>query len=113
MTSLMQPRSPDAAATFAGDAGPTVLPSTETRSESTHDGYTEEAALEQTAGVIAKDYPWASSEHVGEVLRSRFARTRDAKVQNYRLLLAERDTRTQLRREQHESLAPSRREAER
>jgi len=61
---------------------------------------TAETALEQIQRSISDDYPWASTDHIGELLRSRYERTRDAKVQNYRLVLAERDTRNQLRHEQ-------------
>ncbi|MGZ4681364.1 MAG: three-helix bundle dimerization domain-containing protein [Acidimicrobiales bacterium] len=56
-------------------------------------------ALEGVQDAIARDYPWAAPERIAEVLRSRYERTRDAKVQNYRLLLAERETRVQLRHE--------------
>lgn len=63
-------------------------------------GAVTEVALEQVLRAISTDYLWASTDHIGEVLRARYERTRDAKVQNYRLVLAERQTRTQLRHEQ-------------
>ncbi len=59
-----------------------------------------ESALRQIQRAVAGDYPWASADHIDRVLRAHYARTRDAKVQNYRLLLAERETRVQLRHEQ-------------
>ncbi len=66
-----------------------------------HNGGTAtEPALVHIQRAISSDYPWASTDYIGEVLRSRHERTSDAKVQTYRLLLAERETRTQLRREQ-------------
>jgi len=57
-------------------------------------------ALGHIRRAISSDYPWATLDHIGEVLRSGYDRTRDAKVQNYRLLLAEREARAQLRHEQ-------------
>jgi hypothetical protein len=78
-----------------------VQETTSTPSGQTHDGANAtEAALRQIQRAISGDFPWASTDHIGEVLRSRYERTRDAKVQNYRLVLAERDTRLQLRYEQ-------------
>lgn len=62
-------------------------------------------ALGHIARAISSDFPWASADHVGEVLRSSYERTRDAKVQNYRLVLAERGARAQLRHEQRRSCA--------
>lgn len=65
---------------------------------------TDVATTKALAGIqdaIARDYPEASPDRIAEVLRSRYERTRDAKVQNYRLLLAERETRVQLRHEGH------------
>ena len=58
-----------------------------------------ERALVGSVKQLLADYPWADPAHVEAVLRSNFATTRDAKVPNYRLLLAERDTRVRLRRE--------------
>ncbi len=74
---------------------------TSASSNPTHDvGDATEAALGQIQRALSSDYPWASTDHIGDVLRSRYERTRDAKVQNYRLVLAERETRIQLRHEQ-------------
>jgi hypothetical protein len=64
-----------------------------------------DTALGQLQGAISSDYPWASPDHIEAVLRAGYERTRDAKVQNYRLVLAERETRTQLRHEQRSSYA--------
>jgi len=63
-------------------------------------GRATEVVLGQIERSISNDYPWASTDHIGEVLRSRYERTRDARVQNYRLVLAEREARSQLRHEQ-------------
>lgn len=63
-----------------------------------HDGERERGLREVTQQILLT-YPWASPEHVEAILRSNYDATNGAKVQNYRLLLAERDTRVQLRRE--------------
>ena len=70
-------------------------------------------ALVHVERSISNDHPWASRHHVGQVLRDRFERTRDAKVQNYRLLRAERETRAQLRHERNRLQRPPEGQAER
>lgn len=59
----------------------------------------EERALRDIAHQLSLAYPGASYEHIEAILRANYAASRDAKVQTYRLLLAERDTRVRLRRE--------------
>jgi hypothetical protein len=73
-------------------------------STSTRDGDAE-AALGHIQRAISGDHPWASPEHVSQVLRARYEQTHDAKVQNFRLVLAERATRAQLRHERASSHA--------
>ena len=60
---------------------------------------TTEKALGQVLRAIANDCPWAATDHIAAVLRDHYEATRDAKVQNFRLVLAERETRVQLRHE--------------
>jgi hypothetical protein len=57
----------------------------------------EQRALCEIAGRLALDYPAATSEQVDAVLRSTFERASDARVEQYRLVLAERDARVRLR----------------
>ena len=64
---------------------------------------TTKTGLEVTLRALCRDYPLVSADHIEEVLRSRYERTRDASVQDYRLLLAERETRVHLRREATDS----------
>jgi hypothetical protein len=59
----------------------------------------EERALRGVAERLSLACPWASQKHIETVLRDSYGATRDAKVQNYRLVLAERVTRVRLRRE--------------
>lgn len=66
---------------------------------STDDGLAEERALSDIARVVALTYPWATEAHIASILRANFEATRDEKVQNYRFVLAERNTRVRLRRE--------------
>ncbi len=62
----------------------------------------EDKALRAIAAQIGEAYPWASHEHVAAILRANYATTANARVQNYRLVLAERDTRARLRHEAHD-----------
>ena len=58
-----------------------------------------ERGLREVARQILLAYPWAAPDHVDAMLRANYDTTDGAKVQNYRLVLAERDTRVQLRHE--------------
>jgi hypothetical protein len=66
---------------------------------STDHGPSEERALLAATQQIALAYPWASLSHIATILRANFEATREAKVQDYRLVLAERNTRVRLRQE--------------
>jgi len=68
---------------------------------------TTEKALGQILQAIANDCPWAATDHIAAVLHDRYEATRDAKVQNFRLVLAERETRVQLRHEHAGSIPPA------
>jgi hypothetical protein len=57
-------------------------------------------ALDDIARRVAATYPAAAPERIASLLRACYERTRDAKVQQYRLVLAERDTRLQMRLDQ-------------
>lgn len=61
---------------------------------------TDERALRASIDALLRDYPWATRERVEQLLSLFYERTSEAKVTQYRVLLAERDTRVQLRREE-------------
>lgn len=56
-------------------------------------------ALARIHVTLTRRYPSAPSEYVAELLRSSYDRTRDASVQDFRLVLAERETLERLRSE--------------
>lgn len=68
-------------------------------STSDQEAEAEAKALRAIAAQISAAYPWASHDHLTALLRANYAATANARVQNYRLVLAERDTRALLRRE--------------
>jgi hypothetical protein len=70
-------------------------------------GDAEEKALRTIIDQVAAAYPWATRDHVAALLRSNYAATANARVQNYRLVLAERDTRARLRREAQDLCSPT------
>lgn len=67
---------------------------------STDGALTQERALHEITQRLASAHPWASEAHIEAILRANLDETRDAKVQNFRLLLAERNARVRLRSEE-------------
>ncbi len=55
-------------------------------------------ALEQALAAIAADHSEVPVEELRALLLARYGRTADASVQRYRVVLAERDVRLELRR---------------
>ena len=100
MTEAANDRQDDGRDPLRAPLTPTMQASTSALSTPVHDVATQRTALRQIQRSISDDHPWVSTDHIGDVLRSRYERTHDAKVQNFRLVLAERETRTQLRHEQ-------------
>jgi hypothetical protein len=60
-------------------------------------GAAHERALAVVTQRLAVDFP-ARAEQVGDLVAQAYARTRGARVQAFRVLLAERDARAELRR---------------
>ena len=60
----------------------------------------DERALRAAVDACARDYPNAARGRIEHLMRSFYALTSDAKVKQYRVLLAERDTRVRLRLEE-------------
>ncbi len=61
---------------------------------------TDEQALRASIEACARDHPGANPERVEQLVRTSYERTSGAKVHHYRVLLAERDARVQLRAEE-------------
>jgi hypothetical protein len=64
-----------------------------------------ERALAEITQRLGVDYPGAPPETISEVLLAQYLRTASAPVQQYRLVLAERDTRVQLRMAQRDAMS--------
>ena len=70
---------------------------TEGRCNGTQVGSAAEVALRAVIDACVRDHPEASRERVATLVRTSYERTSGAKVHQYRVLLAERDARAQLR----------------
>ena len=57
----------------------------------------DEVAIRATITLIAADYPDVPVDGIAQLFRQRHARTAAAPIQQFRLVLAERDTRAALR----------------
>lgn len=57
----------------------------------------DEGALRAAIDACVRDYPGATRDQVEQLVRTLYERTAGAKVHQYRVLLAERDARVQLR----------------
>lgn len=56
------------------------------------------ASLSEIATRLGTEFPTAAPDQIGRLLEASLGRTHDARVQNYRLVLAEREVRERLRR---------------
>lgn len=67
----------------------------------------DEGALRAAIDACVRDYPGATRDQVEQLVRTLYERTAGAKVHQYRVLLAERDARVQLRADERARTAQS------
>lgn len=66
-----------------------------------------DAAMIATVAAVAVDYPTVPEDRIEHLLRERFAQADAAYAPRYRLVLAERDARVALRRDERAKSIPS------